>query len=187
MNREKGRPRVRDRPLIKNELLFGRPRPRIDFLAISPYLSRLSVPPSFHCISQYFGELRYFIRYPFDSSLSKDHGEQVPRLSTLDAQRVPARFSRKLSQPGLRKLLPPPVPVQQRIPPHRHADLARSSLAGLSQGESRTNETACVVRMAAPDRRKRQPRTHRNWGPKRPISNATIDPSSASVTRDNLE
>ena len=113
-------------------------------------------------------ELRFLIRYPLiDCSLSKDHGEQVPRLSTLDAQRVPAGFSWKLPQPGLRQLLPPPVPVQQRIPPHRHADLARSSLAGLSQGESRMKRSASFGWLLPSDRPAETP-TNRNWGPKRP-------------------
>ena len=85
-------------------------------------------------------ELRFLIRYPLiDCSLSKDHGEQVPRLAALDAERLPDRLPGRLPQPGLRQLLPPPFAVQQRIPPHRHAVLARGSLSGLSQGELRIN------------------------------------------------
>ena len=127
----------RDRTLIKNELLLGRR------LLGNFSLSLTSVRPCVRPATAYLRRVAVLLPLPFDSSLSKDHGEQVPRLSTLDAQRVPAGFSWKLPQPGLRQLLPPPVPVQQRIPPHRHAVLARSSLSGLSQGKSRPHPRVC--------------------------------------------
>ena len=121
------------RPLIENELRLGG---LLGNFLLS--LTSASVP---HICILVHAELRFLIRYPLiDCSLSKDHGEQVPRLAALDAERLPDRLSGRLrAQPGLRQLLPPPVAVQQRIPPHRHAVLARGSLSGLSQGESRIN------------------------------------------------